>query len=103
MVGSYVINYFCFYKVIRLVYMVVKDSRGYEIDTFLNRFFVALSDSYFDFLGIAVFSFFNLYLIWCVMKGTVSIGLKCLCLPVHQMKYFHIQNKIIFLEKTKHG
>lgn len=66
--------------------MVWRNANGYPLHTFLNRFFIKLGDSYFDFLGVAVFGGMALYLIWAVIKGNVKFGLRFVIFTFHPMK-----------------
>jgi len=68
------------------MYMVLKDANGYPAHTFLNKMFISLSSSYFDFLGIAMFGGFALYLIFCVMKGNIKFGVRLVFFTFHPMK-----------------
>ena len=40
-----------------------------------------------DFLGIACFGGFCMYLIFCVMKGNVKFGIRFIIFTFHPMKY----------------
>jgi len=68
------------------LFLVWRDVNGYPLHTFLNRFFIKLGDSYFDFLGIAAFGGMGLYLIWTVIKGELKFGLRFTFFNFYPMK-----------------
>ena len=86
LVAPYVTLHFSFINFFSLLFMVWRNANGYPLHTFLNRFFIKIGDSYFDFLGVAVFGGMALYLIWAVIKGNVKFGLRFVFFTFHPMK-----------------
>ncbi len=71
---------------VSLVYLVLTNDNGFPLHPFLNKLIVYLEESYFDFVGIAVFGGLALFLIWCVMKGNIKFGTRFLIFSFHPMK-----------------
>lgn len=53
--------------------MIKKD--GYPLFPLLDKAFLRTEEIGVDFVGIALFAMFSLYLLWCAMKGNFKIGL----------------------------
>ncbi|KAL0233440.1 hypothetical protein PCE1_001955 [Barthelona sp. PCE] len=70
-----------FWYVHVLLYLFFKPA----VHPFLNSFFIAL-DGFFPLLGIAAYALCALYLLWAVLHGVASVGLKVLFFTVHKMR-----------------
>ena len=40
----------------------------------------------FPLFGTGAYCLFTFYLLWCVMKGNMRVGLRCFCFAIHPMK-----------------
>ena len=52
---------------------------------FLNAFFISL-DSVFSLFGTVMYGLFSFYLLACVLKGCMKVGLRFFWIPIHPMK-----------------
>ena len=49
---------------------------GFPANSFLNRVLTGLEDSGVSFLATGFFILFDIYLLWCVIKGTFKFGVR---------------------------
>jgi len=69
-----------------LVFMVIKPN-GVPLNLFLNQVFIGLEQSNAQFIAVAIFAFFNLYLLWAATKGNFKFGIRIpFCCAIHPMK-----------------
>ena len=52
---------------------------------FLNALFIQL-DEYFQLFGTVTYGLFSFYLLACVLKGCMKVGLRFLWIPIHPMR-----------------
>merc|ERR1740117_1879452 len=58
---------------------------------FLNAYFILLDD-FFPLFGTATYGIFMFYLLFCVTKGCVKVGMRCFCIQIHPM---HVGNTMM--------
>lgn len=62
-------------KKFRLIFIMIKVN-GFPANSFLNRVLTGLEDSGVSFLATGFFILFDIYLLWCVIKGTFKFGVR---------------------------
>jgi hypothetical protein len=66
------------------VYLVPIQIGVYPIDPFLDEFFSSVSTV--PFVGVALYAVWAFWLLACVVKGTIKVGMRILFIPIHEMK-----------------
>ena len=66
------------------IYLVPLQVGIYPINPFLNDFFASVSSI--PFVGISLYALWSFWLLACVVKGTVKVGMRVLFIPIHEMK-----------------
>jgi len=60
---------------------------GRPLIPFLNELLIKLDEGNAGFLATGIFTYLCLYMIWCVQKGTVKLGMRIpFCCQFHPMK-----------------
>lgn len=66
---------------------IAKGALGRPLIPFLNELLIGLDSRNAGFLSTGIFSYFCLYMLWCVQKGTVKFGIRVpCCCRLHPMK-----------------
>ncbi|TPX33356.1 hypothetical protein SmJEL517_g03727 [Synchytrium microbalum] len=87
------ISFFWVLHVILYTLPVVTDS--YPISPFLNSFFDSVNQV--PFLGIAFYALFAFYLLACVVKGNIKLGMKILFITIHPLRFGEtMMNSMVF-------
>jgi LMBR1 domain-containing protein 1 len=69
-----------------ILFIIVRKN-GFPYHPFLNKMFTELEAYNVNFIGVFFFGFFTLYLLWCVTKGNIKVGLRIPFLfTMHPMK-----------------
>ncbi len=68
-----------------IIYSLTKAATGKAVSPFLNSAFVG-GERFFPMITLALYSIFVLWLLWCVLRGYVKIGLRAVTVPLHPLK-----------------
>lgn len=82
--------------VIHVIVYIIPVMMGYDaLDPFLNNFFMQVGDV--PFIGVVIYAMFSFYLMACVIKGTIKLGMRILFFTVHPMKVGEtMMNSLLF-------
>ncbi len=67
------------------IYVIPMQLGLYPFDPFLNSFFMSISGV--PFVGVAMYATWAFWLLACVIKGTLKVGMRIMFIPIHEMKY----------------